>query len=92
MLKYSFKFYYEDGSSKIAGGKSSKPEYLKYDFDGLISWEEYDKIADDKSVTAQDIVNMAKQFFNKFENERIVKVEIINIETNEVVVSSNQGK
>ena len=89
MLKYSFKFYYADGSSKVSGGKSASPESLKYDFDGAISWEEYDKIADDKSVTAQDVVNMAKQFFNKFENERIVKVEIINIETNEVVVSSN---
>ena len=56
MLKYSFKFYYKDGSSKICGGKSSKPEYLKYDFDGTISWEEYDKIADNPNITAQEVV------------------------------------
>ena len=34
MLKYSFKFYYADGSSKVSGGKSASPESLKYDFDG----------------------------------------------------------
>ena len=89
MLKYSFKFYYEDGSSKVAGGKSSKPEYLKYDFDGTISWEEYDRIADDKTITAQDVVNMAKEFFNRWDNGKITKVEIIDIETKEVIVTSN---
>ena len=89
MLKYSFKFYYDDGSSKVAGGKSSKPEYLKYDFDGTISWEEYDRIADNPNITVQEVVNMAKDFFNRWENGKIIKVEIIDIETNEVIVSSN---
>ena len=88
MLEFAFKFYYDDVSSKVAGGKSSKPENLKFGFDGTISWEEYDRIADNPNIAVQEVANMAKEFFNKTENNKIIKVEIINIETNEVIVSS----
>ena len=89
MIKYSFKLHFKDGTSKLAGGKSNLPENLKYDFDGMVSWEEYNRIADDKTITGQDVVNMAKKFYNAFEEGNIIKVEIIDLHTNEVVVSSD---
>ena len=89
MTKYSFKLHLKDGTSKMAGGKSNLPENLKYDFDGMVSWEEYNRIADDKTITGQDVANMAKKFYNKFEDGNIVYVEIIDVFTNEVVVRSD---
>ena len=87
--KYRFKIYYKDGSSEVVGGKANAPENLKYDFDCMISWEEYDRIINNQNLTAQDVVNLAKKIRNRISNDQIVKCEIINILTNEVIVSSN---
>lgn len=86
-LSYSFKLIFNDGSNKVLGGKSSKPENLKYDFDGMLSWEEYYNFSD-MERTAQEVVNLAKELYNKHYNN-LVKVEIINIKTDEIIVSSD---
>ena len=80
--------YFEDGSSKVLGGKASTAENLKYDFDGLLSWDEYDKISA-KELSAKEVADLAKKLYNAKNNNKIIRVEIVNILTNEVVVSSN---
>lgn len=85
--KYSFKLFFNDGKTKLLGSRASTPENLKYDFDGLVSTEEYYYITD-KEWSAQEIVNFAKKFYNLKYNNNLVKIEIVNIETNEVMVTS----
>jgi len=84
---FSFKAYYKDGTNKILGGKANIPENLKYDFDGLLSWEEYNKICSNQ-LSAKEVVDLAKKLYNVKCDNSIVNMEIINISTGEVVVSS----
>lgn len=87
-LKFSFKLHFKNGSTKFLGGKASKPENLKYDFDGLLSWEDYHSFSD-KERSAKEVVNLAYKLYKNAYNDQIVKVEIVNIETDETIVSSN---
>lgn len=84
---FSFKAYYKNGTTKILGGKANKPENLKYGFDGMVSWKEYNKISSTE-LSADEIVNIAKRLYNEKCNNEIVKIEIINTLTNEVIASS----
>ena len=86
-LKFSFKLNFKDGATKMVGGKSSSPENLKYDFDGMLPWEEYYSFSDSKR-TPQDVVNLAKVLYSKHYNN-LDKVEIINIQTDEIIISSD---
>ena len=82
--KYSFKIYLNNNTSKVLGGKANTPENLKYDFDGMISWEEYDKVCK-MNLTSKEVLSYAKKFYNEKYSNQIVKIEIVNIETNEIV-------
>lgn len=83
MKPYQFRKYYEDGTIECNGGRASKPEYLYGEFDGLIDWEEYDNIAT-SNLTANELLKIALKVFNK-KSKKIKKIEIVNIETNEIV-------
>lgn len=82
--KFSFKLYFRDKSTKILKGKASSPENLKYDFDGLISWEEYDRISN-MDLTAKEVLEHAERIYNKKYNNQIVRIEVLNIVTNEII-------
>ena len=86
MKLYKFKRYYKDGTVELSGGKASKPEYLYGDLDGVVSWEEYDKIATSNLSTAE-LLKIAIKGFNRFSNSLnpIVRMEIVNIDTDEVI-------
>ncbi len=86
MKVYQFKRYYKDGTVELAGGKASKPEYLYGDLDGVVSWEEYDKIST-SNLTTQELLKIAISGFNKFSKPTnpIIRMEIVNIETDEVI-------
>ena len=83
MKPYKFKKYYEDGTIECNGGRASKPEYLYGEFDGMVTWEEYDKIAT-SNLTTNELLKIALKVFSKT-SKTIKKIEIINIETNEII-------
>ena len=87
--KYSFKLFFNDGRTKLLGSRASTPENLKYDFDGLVSLEEYYSITD-RALSSKEVVNFAKKIYNSKYNNEISKIEIINILTNEVIVTSDK--
>lgn len=84
-LNYSFRIYYKDGQSKVFGGKAVAPIYLYNDFDGLINYEEYEKLKEqENTLTTHDILLVAKKAYKKLLKD-CNKLEIINIKTNEIV-------
>ena len=83
MKQYKFKKYYKDGTIELNGGRASKPEYLYGEFDGMVTWEEYDNIAK-SNLTTKELLKIALKVFNK--TSKIIKrIEIVNIETNEII-------
>lgn len=80
---YSFKIFYNNGENRVLGGRASKPEFLYGEFDGMVSWEEYDKIAASKMTVKELLACASKVFKNTFKN--INRIEIINIENNEII-------
>ncbi|MBQ9790101.1 MAG: hypothetical protein IJW24_00715 [Clostridia bacterium] len=82
-LKYRFKIYCSDGTSKFIGGRGATPESLKYDFDGMVSWDEYERISDDETMGTAEILNLAKTLYSK--KHSFSRIEIVNTETGEVV-------
>ena len=83
MKPFKFKKYYKDGTIKLNGGSASKPEYLYGELDGMVSWEEYDKIST-SNLSTDKLLKIALKGFNKASNP-IKRIEIVNIETNEVL-------
>ena len=83
MKSYKFKKYYKDGTIECNGGRASKPEYLYGELDGIVSWEEYDKIAN-SNLSIDKLLKIALKRFNKSSNP-IYRIEIVNIKTNEIV-------
>lgn len=83
MKPYKFKKYYEDGTIECNGGRASKPEYLYADFDGMVAWEEYDNIAT-SNLSIKELLKISLKLFSK-NSKRIKRVEIVNIENNEIV-------
>lgn len=86
MLPYKFKKYYKDGTISLNGGSASKPEYMYCEFDGVVSWDEYDKIAT-SNLSTHEILQIAIKGFNKFTKAEnpIIRMEIVNIQTNEII-------
>ena len=83
MKPYKFKKYYEDGTIECNGGRASKPEYLYGEFDGMVTWEEYDNIAT-SNLTPKELLNIALKVFNKT-SKTIKRIEIIDyIENKEI--------
>ena len=83
-LKYRFKIYYNDGTSGFIGGSGAKPEFLKYDFDGMMPWEEYEKIYYNTEIKIPEILKLAKEMYSK-NQKPFSKIEIVNTETGEVI-------
>ena len=80
---YQFKFYYEDGTSEYVGGKGKDPALLYNDFDGLLEWDEFYKLRS-KNITTKEILTMAKSLYKDLQKD-YYRIEIVNIETNEIV-------
>lgn len=83
-LIYAFKFFYDDGSIELAGGRSSKPEFLYGSLDGLVSWNEYDKIAT-SNLSVHELLTYAAGVFKNKWKKSFYRIEIVNTETNEVI-------
>lgn len=80
---YRFKYYFKDGTTEISGAKSQKPEDLWFDFDGLVDFEEYDKIRNMK-LSIHEVLEKAFDLYKKIYKD-YYKIEIIDDSTNEVV-------
>ncbi len=80
---YRFKFYYNDGNTKLSDIRAEKPEELYNDFDGLIDWDEFDSFIERK-VTTKEILETAVRAYKGFLPD-FYKIEIINDKTNEIV-------
>ena len=80
---YSFKYYYNDGTSEVSNVKTEKPEELYNDFDGLIDWDEFDSFIG-REVTTKEILETAVRAYKGFLPD-FYRIEIINSKTNEVV-------
>lgn len=82
-LVYRYKFYYNDGSTELSGARSSNPNNLWFDFDGLMDWDEYDKLLE-KNLTTKEILEMAMKVYRTVYKD-YYRIEIVNDETNEII-------
>ena len=80
---YRFKFYYNDGSTKLSNGRAVRPTALYNDFDGLLDWDIFDSL-EEKNMTTRKILELAVQAYTGFIPE-FKRIEIINDENDEVV-------
>ncbi len=80
---YRFKYYYRDGTTDVSAIKTSKPEELYNDFDGLIEWEELYAF-DGRKVTTKEVLETAVKAYKGFLPD-FYRIEIINDKTGEVV-------
>ena len=71
------------GNKKTPSRKASKPEYLYNDFDGLMNWEEFESLSG-KELTIKEILKIAVDLY-KTQLKEFYRLEIVNIETNEVI-------
>ena len=78
---------FNDGTRKIVGGRSAKPELLYNDFDLFMSIDEFsDRLPEFKKLNLSDLIDMAYSFYYDH-NSNIVNLHIVNIETNEIIIS-----
>ena len=73
-LVYRYRFWYKNDNIKLSDARSSSPNNLWFDFEGLMFSEEYDKLFDTDDIIMKIAV---KKDYSK--------IEIINDETNEVI-------
>lgn len=86
-LVYRFKFYFDDGTSRLSSCKSENVLGLFLDFEGLMDMDTY-KSFDKKKLNEEQILLLAKECYPNlyaFRNKKIIKIEIINTETNEII-------
>jgi len=86
-LVYRFKFYFDDGTFKLSDCKSKDTLGLFLDFEGLMDMDAY-KSFDKKKLNEQQILILAKECYPNlysFRDKKIVKMEIVNTETNEII-------
>lgn len=81
---YSFKFYYSNGTTRKSAGKATKPEALYNDFDGLMDWDEFDKLNDKTMDSTEKVLMIAKDIFKKLE-KNLTRIEIVEVETEKIV-------
>lgn len=82
-LIYRYRFWYKNDNIKLSDARSSSPNNLWFDFEGLMFSEEYDKLFD-KNLTTKDILKIAMKVYRNIYKD-YSKIEIINDETNEVI-------
>lgn len=89
---YRFKYYYKDGTSELSGGRGNTPESMYNDFDGLMDWDEFDSLCEEK-LTTHEVLEMAMEVYKGFLKD-FYRIEIVNDETNEVVdyIDANERK
>lgn len=80
---YTFKYYYNDGTTELSSIRVKKPEELYNDFDGLIDWDEFDSLSE-KNMTTKKVLELAVRAYTGFLPD-FYRIEIINDKTNEVV-------
>ena len=80
---YQFKYYYKDGTTKTSGMATKKPTQLYSDFDGLLDWDEYDSLNEDK-LSTHEVLELALKAYKGFLPD-FYRIEIINNKTGKVV-------
>ncbi len=80
---YRFKFYYKDGTNVLSGGHAVRPTALYNDFDGLLDWDEFDKLSE-KNMTTKKILELAVRAYKGFIPE-FYRIEIIDDTSNNVI-------
>lgn len=81
---YSFKVYFNDGTTSYVGGKGKRPTLLYNDFDSLMNEEELDKL-DESKLTTKEILELAFNIYKDFLKKNYYRIEIVNITTNEII-------
>lgn len=81
---YSFKVYYNDGTSSYVDDSGIRPTLLFNDFDGLMYPSEFDKL-DEKDLTNKKILELAFDLYKKILEKSYYRIEIVNKDTNEVI-------
>ncbi len=82
-LAFTFRAFYSDGNAELFGCRAANPTDLVFDFDGLMPFDEYYNYIDSKPST-HNILEKALNLYNHDKNP-ILRMEIINVFTNEVV-------
>ncbi len=80
---YTFKFYYEDGTTEISSIRVKNPVELYNDFDGLIDWDEYDNLSAEK-LTVHEVLEISMRAYKGFLHD-FYRIEIVNVKTGEIV-------
>ena len=90
-LIYRFKFYFADGTSKLSNCKSKNVENLYYDLEGILDVDTYKSLCKSELTTHQLLLLASKSYpsLYAFRNKKIIKIEIINTENNEIIDSIN---
>ena len=85
-LKYTFKFYYKDGTEEILDSiNCTKPELLYNDFDGLMNQYEFRKLHE-KELTTHEILEIAYKVYRKLPSIKdYYRIEIICLTNGEVI-------
>lgn len=86
---YRFKFYFDDGTFKLSSCKSKNVENLYYDLNGILDIDIYNSLCKSELTTHQLLLLASKSYPNlyAFKNKRIIKIEIVNTENNEIIDS-----
>lgn len=87
---YKFKYFYKDGTNEISSACGNNPLLLFNDFDGLMDWEEFDKLTE-KNMTTKKILKMAMKVYKGFLKD-YYRIEIINDDTKEVIDYIEEGR
>ena len=80
---YRFKYYYRDGTIDFSGGHGKTPESLYNDFDGLMNWNEWEKMCE-KELSTDKILKTAMRVYREF-LKGFYRIEIVNTETNKII-------
>ena len=83
-LKYAFRVYYIDGTNKVLSSRAVRPEELYNDFDMLMPFEEYEKLHS-QNLQVGEILVMASKLYKNFLQKDFNRLEIINVDTNDVI-------
>lgn len=83
-MKYCFKVYFNDGTKEFGWAKGDTPTCLYNDFDGLMDWWDFDNLTEENMTTKKELELAFEVYKNLFDKE-YNRIEIINLETNEVV-------
>ncbi len=80
---YRFKFYFNNGTTKLSDAKSNSPNKLLNNIKGEVDWDAYNNLYK-KKMNTKEVLNAALSIYKGFIND-FYRIEIVNDETNEAI-------